>query len=145
MADEDNPFIRFIRQAAQDGHSVVHFNGQLRENRTQALIDQHTQEMQQRFETTVAQIPECVRCHFSEGRPYGRVMRLRFDESEEDPRWTTGFWDLRKPDPNKLLYAARQVYDFCLAHELNPYLERDYDFDVQKFFLYMGIDCRHHA
>jgi hypothetical protein len=144
MEGEQTPFLRHIRQAAQDAHLMSRSEREQQEAQGQALIDQLAQEMQARYQSVVATIPECISCHFSQGRSYGRIMRLRYDESQEDPRWETGFWESHNPDPNRLLHAAMQVFVFCHEHGLKPYLVRDYDFDLQKYFLYLGINCRHH-
>ncbi len=72
-------------------------------------------------------------------------MRLRFDESGQDPRLEGGYWDARKPMPSQLLHAAMQVWVYCLQHGLKPYLVRAYDFDVRCFFLYIGINCCDHV
>jgi hypothetical protein len=145
VADENNPFIQHIRRAVSEGDQARLVEEQLRDSRAQQLAEQHAAEMLERLTVTIAGMPACIECHFSEGRSYGRIMRLRYDESEEDPRWQAEYWDGHKPNPNKLLEAAMQVFVYCHQHNLKPYLVRDYDFDVQKYFLHIGIDCGHHV
>jgi hypothetical protein len=144
MEGSENPFLRHIQEAARDWHETSQSSQQLADDRSQSLLDELAREMQERYETVVAQIPDCISCHFSQGQTYGIIMRLRYDESDEDPSWETKYWHARQPDPTKLQYAARQVFDYCHEHQLQPYLVHGYDYDVQKYFLYLGINCHHH-
>ena len=141
---QDKPLIHQIRQAIAQGHQAKQASEQQRDSRAQALAEQESREAEERAAAVIAQIPACISCHFGAGRTYGRIMRLRYDESTEDPRWLHGYWDKVKPNPNKLLKAAWQVYYYCHQHQLKPYLVRDMDFYVQKHFLYIGINCSHH-
>jgi hypothetical protein len=85
-------------------------------------------------------IPEVVRKCRAQGHAHGVVMRLRFDESAEQPNDMSGYWhDTRQPNPAYLTGAAKHVWDVCSDAHLGPYLVRDYDFTIHKFFLYLGI------
>ncbi|MBS1991071.1 MAG: hypothetical protein JSS83_11165 [Cyanobacteria bacterium SZAS LIN-3] len=141
----DNDFIDAVKGAANSGQQAAQEAQRQQEALVAAMHEQLSGEMQARYEAVIAQIPQCVQTHFREGRTYGRIMRLRFDESSEDPRWQSEFWEARRPDPYKLLHAAMRVFIYCHEHGLKPYLVRDYDFDMQSFFFYIGINCCDHA
>jgi len=141
---DTNPYFHHIRQAVSDAHQIRLNEEQQRDAVARAQAEQHAADAERRFEQTIAAIPKCISCHFADGRTYGRIMRLRFDESSQDPRLQGGYWDAYKPNPNLLLDAGMKVYRYCHDHKLKPYLVRDYDFDVHCFFLYIGINCCDH-
>ncbi|MBS1989945.1 MAG: hypothetical protein JSS86_05310 [Cyanobacteria bacterium SZAS LIN-2] len=141
----DNHFLDAIKRATREGQQVARQAQQHHEARAASLQEQLNQEMQARYEAVIAEIPRCIKSHFCQGRSYGRIMRLRFDESSEDPRWQSEYWEARRPDPNKLKHAAMRVFIYCHEHGLKPYLVRDYDYDIGCFFFYIGINCCDHA
>jgi hypothetical protein len=141
---KDPQFLELIFNAVAEGHQTRLGFEEQRVLLVSTIASQEEAEIRERTEAVLAAIPACIKSHFENGHPYGPVMRLRFDESSQDPRWKDEHWEMYKPDPNQLLKAAMQVFVYCQEHDLKPYLARDYDFDVQCFFLYICVDCRHH-
>jgi hypothetical protein len=129
-----------VHQAAFSGREELREKALSAEERQAQIVDQLAREQAARKSAAIENIPAVVRQLSAEGHHHGVILRLRFDESTEHPNDMNGFWDDHHyPRPELLSGAARDVYDLCAASNLRPYVIRDYDFTIQRFFLYLGI------